>query len=138
MGPRDHPAPTLEVTVGATEVVGPASYRVSFDITNRSRDATTIVDDWLPHSDFRAEKEHFHPAIPLAPGERLGLRREVHCPATPGSPVENAFLILLVSQAGKEWRVFTRLRIEALEEHSVLPIVEAITAQPVGFRANAG
>jgi hypothetical protein len=58
--------------------------------------------------------------------------RDVDIAAADGNIVENAFLILRVRWRDDPWRVFTRMRALITPDGAVTPIVELVTASPIG------
>jgi hypothetical protein len=87
---------------------------------------------WLPHGLFRGAKEVLRPALVLASGESGTITSLVSCSPRPGESIENAFLILRVD-CGGERRVFVQVRVECESQDSIRPVVEKVTAYPVGF-----
>jgi hypothetical protein len=105
---------------------------VSWRITNESGKDVLVLETWLPHGAFYADKEQHSPQLRIDQGRDVEVSRRVRSQAASEASVENTFLILLVDFAGSAWRIFVRMRVEA-GASSVRPIIEAVTAQSIGF-----
>ena len=108
-------------------------WRIGWVIANFGSKQAEIFEAWLPHGRFRGDREAFSPSRVVAAGESTLFYSVVRCSAEPGEIVENAFLILRVGFRAREWRVFTRLRIERTSLDSIELAVEKVTVHPVGF-----
>jgi hypothetical protein len=127
-------APQLQVTpVGIAVEPECGVLHVRWQLANPTAAPLELVDSWLPHGRFFAERQAFQPPLTLPAGARGIVERSVRCVAEPGEVIENAFLILRVRWCGQPWRVLARLRVERLVPDSVVVAVEAVTTQPVGF-----
>ena len=132
--PPSDAAPRLSITLQELNK-GPddQSWRVAWCVVNLAEDQVHIAEVWLPHSGFYAERQALRPNRVLARAESSLIQCQVRCSAEPGDVVENAFLILRVGFKGRDWRVFSRLRIERPSPASIEVVVEKTTAQPKGF-----
>jgi hypothetical protein len=92
-----------------------------------------VVEGWLPHGRFFAERQTFAPPLTLPAGACATIDRAVRYVAEPGEAIENAFLILRVRWCEQSWRVLTRLRVACLAPSAVTLAVEVVTTHPVGF-----
>ncbi len=105
-------------------------WRTTWRITNLEADDVRLVAAVAPHSQFRGE-------APLDRDVRGKSTTQfslvVMIQGSPGSEIENAFLILLVLQGEARWRVLARLRVPLEEAARPRPRVEAVTVQRVGF-----
>ena len=108
-------------------------WRIGWQVANLGGKQVEIVEAWLPHGRFRAEREPFSPPLVLDAGESTLVYSRVRCSAEPGEIVENAFLILRAGFGARDWRVFSRLRVERTGLDSIGLTVEKVTAHPVGF-----
>ncbi len=126
------PAPRLAFAVVAVEPEAGDFFAVSWRITNKSGADVLVVETWLPHNGFYADKESLSPELRVEPAGSVEVSRRVRCRATAEADVENAFLILQVDFVGAVWRIFVRMRVKA-EASSMRPIIEAVTAQTVGL-----
>ncbi len=124
--------PQLGVTIVSTARASATEHDVVWQITNEGRDAVEILESWLPHGQFYADREPCSPASRLKPGAGVRIGRRVRCGGE-GDEVENAFLILQLRSGGAAWRLFTRLRVIKEAGGAVRPVAEAVTLQPVGF-----
>jgi hypothetical protein len=104
-------------------------------IENQGSEPVLVSDSWLPHGGFRAERRDFTPPLLVPPSDSATFSRRVYCAAGPGESVENAFLIVSAGPAGREWRVFFRLRIDRSAEGRIEVTVEKTTAQAIEDRA---
>jgi hypothetical protein len=89
-------------------------------------DARAVESAWVPHGRFRGVgRVNFTPprALPVF------LEMTVHADEAPGTIVENAFLILRLSDG---WRVFVRMRIEFDSSGVPKPVPELVTLQSTG------
>jgi hypothetical protein len=124
--------PQLSVTFVGAAPASATDHDVAWQITNDGRDAVEILESWLPHGQFYADREPCSPASRLEPGAGVRIGRRVRCGGE-GDEVENAFLILQLRSGGAAWRLFTRLRVIKEAGGAARPVVEAVTLQPVGF-----
>ena len=104
-------------------------WQVTWLVHNDSPEPLAFEAAWIPHGRFRGDCR-LPLAAAAAPGAATRLEHSVTATEPPGTIVENAFLILRVTQPpGERWRIFIRMRIE-FDAHAVPhPIVEAITTQ---------
>jgi len=87
---------------------------------------------------------------PLLPGESLVLKSHQHwvvmvrplllpvalvvdVNGTPGSEIENAFVILMIERGEERWRILARVRVPLDGAGRPQPRVETMTTQRVGF-----
>ena len=127
-----HKAPALNVIVAASkQLPAPGKARVAWRIENMDSSQVRIEETWLPHGQFRAERQLYVPPLALPGLSSLILEREVNFAAVTAGAIENAFLILRVHYREAEWRIFVRVRAEVALSDEINPIVESITASPV-------
>jgi hypothetical protein len=108
-----------------------------WQITNRGVTKVTVLDSWLPHGGFRADRRDFAPPLAIEPGVSAAFSRRVRCPARPGEVVENAFLIANLRAGAVAWRAFFRLRIERRAGGELTVEVERTTIQPAHDASDA-
>ena len=125
-------APSLAVSIERckTELAGKL-IEVGWLLQNLGSEPLELEESWLPHGQFRGERQAFEPPISLVPQGILIHTRKVDVGAASGSVIENAFLILLVRWRGKPWRVFARIRAAVAQDCNIEPIVELVTVSPV-------
>ena len=105
-------------------------WRVIWRIHNQGDSAVSIESAWVPHGRFRGQgRLALQPVRRIDAGQATELELLVHAQEEPGTVVENAFLILLLSS---RWRVFTRMRIEFDSEAKPWPVPEVLTLQSSG------
>jgi hypothetical protein len=104
---------------------------VGWRLQNLGDGPLELEESWLPHGQFRAERQRFQPPLVLLSGQAVMHVRDVDIAAADGPVVENAFLILRVRWQDGPWRVFARMRAHITPEGAVTPIVELVTASPV-------
>ena len=102
-------------------------------IRNLSAATLTIIAARFPHGKFRWEEIELTPAVRLEPKEARKLELEVRCGESPGTEVENAFLILRVRWREEPWLILARLRVRVNEDGAPAATTEWITSQRVGF-----
>ena len=126
-------APLLDVAVVDAKM-DPAGglWRIRWQIANSTRRPQHVSEVWLPHGLFHSERKVLAPTLVLASGESRTITSLVNCSPKPGESIENAFLILRV-ECGGEWRVFAQVRVDCERQDSLKPVVEKVTAHPVGF-----
>jgi hypothetical protein len=122
------PAPQLRVEIESCAPDGDA-WHVVWRVHNDGATALALDAAWIPHGRFRGEGR-----VPLSgtlePGAHSTLAFRVYAAEAPGTIVENAFLILRVTN----WRIFTRMRIE-FDKHAVPhPSVEHVRVQRLESR----
>ena len=78
------------------------------------------------------------PPPEISSGESASLELPVTCRESPGSVVENAFLILRVLWSGQSWRILARFRVLFDEQGAPQTIMEVVTTQLVGFSVRGG
>ena len=121
------PDPLLSVSMlGCAGVGKSGEWRVRFLVRNLSASQISLQEGWLPHGRFRG-RGRVPLNVALESGEEMELNFEVRASESPGTTVENAFLILRTDAK----RVFTRMRIEFDGTATAHPIVEQVTSQPV-------
>ena len=126
--------PRLSITRAASSGTPDSEiWEISWRVANLTREPLEIVEGWLPRGRFYSKKEAFAPPIILSAVDNVLLSREVRCLVEPGEVIENAFLILGGLFRDHLWRVLTRLRVEREASGAVRPVIEAVTAHPVGF-----
>ena len=126
------PAPSLSISIDRCKTELPGKLiEVGWLLQNRGSEPLELEESWLPHGQFRGERQAFEPPISLGPQGTLMHTRKVDVGAATGSVVENAFLILRVRWRGKPWRIFVRIRAGVTQNRSIEPIVELVTVSPV-------
>jgi hypothetical protein len=108
-------------------------WKIEWRIENLAAGPLKILAARLPHGKFRSEERDLAPALVLEPGRSGTIELEAQCGGTPGSVVENAFLILRVLWSTAPWLILARLRVSVNDEGTPLTTTELITTQPVGF-----
>jgi len=111
---------------------------VGWRIQNLSEKRIELLSARLPHSQFRGEEIELASPPEIMVGESASLELLVECRESPGSVVENAFLILRVFWSGEPWLILARLRVLFDEQSVPRTITEAVTTQPVGFSIRGG
>ena len=96
-------------------------WRITSDVPLRLTHAA------VPHSKLRADDRD----IDLATPAELAL--EVASTETPGTEIENTFLILTAEGAAASWRILARMRIRVDGDGMPRPAVERVDVQEVGF-----
>jgi hypothetical protein len=89
----------------------PGAWRVRWRVTNERAWAVRIVSAIQPHSQFRTEETAFE--RDLAGHASMDIDLSVRFSETPGTVVENPFLILRIAVGDAEWRVLSRVRVTA-------------------------
>jgi hypothetical protein len=110
--------PRLQVEVASVRPVQPGVWQVTWKLAGQD----VLESAWVPHGRFRGEGR-----LTLSPAQALplSLTMTVHADEPPGTVVENAFLILVLSG----WRVFVRMRVEFDSQAVPNPIPELVTLQ---------
>jgi hypothetical protein len=138
---EDGSRPVLRLSleeIGAVPA-GPAGHwRTTWRLQNPMSVPVEVLEAWLPHDQFHAERQRFRPALALPAGGEILFSVEVSFASRDGEAVENAFLILRARYDRDLWRVFARLRIENDKTGSPVPIIEALTTDRAGLSAPAG
>jgi hypothetical protein len=86
------------------------SWTVSWRITNQSDRPVRLVSAIQPHSQFRTPETQLDRAVP--PGTATDIALPVRFEESPGTIVENPFLILRFRQED-DWRLLARVRVTA-------------------------
>jgi hypothetical protein len=132
------PPPRLEIEPNGCRPGSEAGeWLASWRVRNAGDDVVTLVETWLPHGRFRWDPRQLDPSIRIPSGVEVGIEQPVRCLESPGTVVENTFLILRVSWCERPWRVLARHRVE-WDAAGPRPVCELITTQPVGFSLTAG
>ncbi len=111
---------------------------VGWRIQNLSEKRIELLTARLPHSQFRGEEIELAPPSGILAGESASLELSVKCRESPGSVVENAFLILRINWLGQSWLILARLRVLFDEQGAPQTVTEMLTTQPVGFSIQGG
>jgi hypothetical protein len=128
------PIPRLSVRVtGVDPAAEPGRLGVAWQVTNLSDSAVDVLETWLPHGRFFAERETLVPPITLVAGTSATIRRIVRYSAEPGEVVENAFLNLRVRAGGGGWLMLARMHVSHAAGGGIDIEMESVTTQPVGF-----
>lgn len=106
---------------------------MAWRLTNLTDQPIQILNTWLPHGEFLAERQPFDPPLVLTAGESCRIERSIRYSRAPGETVENAFLNLRVHVWAQTWRVLTRMRVERADTGLVRIAVEAVTSHREGF-----
>jgi hypothetical protein len=106
---------------------------VEWRIRNMASHPLRIVSVRLPHGQYKAEEEHFEPALLLSSGQEARFKTRVRCDEPPGLVTENAFLIFHALWFGEPWRIFVRVRVTVNADGEPETATELITTQQVGF-----
>jgi hypothetical protein len=122
--------PRVRVTVASLERVSAdkSHWSVAWTIHNDGSDPLELTDAWIPHGRFRGDGR-IPVNVSLPPRASTTLEFRVAAAESPGTVVENAFLILRATQQHEAWRVFTRMRVEFDADSTPVPVLEAITYQ---------
>lgn len=118
---------------GAPRRLSEGLWEVAFRVANAGDAPLTLVAAWLPHGRFRCGEQSLEAEPPLAPAGERTLVFPVAFHETPGTAVENAFVILRLQRQGETWRVLVRLTTTAREDGAPYAKTELISAHPVGF-----
>ena len=108
-------------------------WTTEWTIRNLSAEALTIIAARFPHGKFRWDEIELTPAVKLEPQAAGKLDLKVRCGESPGTEVENAFLILRVLWQEKPWLILARLRVRVNNDRAPTATTELITAQRIGF-----
>jgi len=111
-------------------------WRFTWRIHNLEKEAIILRAALLPHGKFRSEPRTFEKGLVAGEGASISLEFSVLCQETPGSVVENAFLILQVDWRQSAWRIFTRFRVFFDKAAKPRTKTELITTQKVGSSAD--
>jgi hypothetical protein len=122
----------LEQTAVERQSIG-GLWIVKWRISNMAAHPLRIVSVRLPHGQFKAEEEHFEPALVLSSGQEARFETRVRCDEPPGLVTENAFLIFHAFWFGEPWRIFVRVRVTVNADGKPETATELITTQQVGF-----
>jgi hypothetical protein len=112
---------------------GNGSWRFHWRIHNCTGHAMKILSARLPHGKFLSAERLFEPPRTVPARDIAVIEMPAACNETPGTVVENAFIILLVEWLKNKWRIFVRLRIEISQAGEPESQTELITTQRVGF-----
>jgi hypothetical protein len=114
-------------------------WRIEWDIHNLEEEAITVRSGRLPHGQFRGEERELDPAAKIYRARPVRLAFSVSCRESPGTVVENAFLILGTVWSGEPWRILARLRVTIDGRGRPRSVTESITTHRIGFsRAEPG
>jgi hypothetical protein len=102
--------PRLGIEPFASEGSAPG-WTVRWRLTNLGATPLRLLRAVQPHAQFRSDELTF--ARELAPGESTEVALPVRFAESPGSVVENPFLILGVREGNEDWRVLARVRVTA-------------------------
>ena len=113
----------------------PGRWLMSWRVQNVGREPIEVLSIWLPHDKFASDQQVFDPPIRLTPNESRLLQVRVACLESPGSVIDNAFVILRLRWMGQPWRAFARQRVTIDAVGVPHHCCEVISAHPVGFSA---
>jgi hypothetical protein len=105
-------------------------WRTTWRIASTHPEAVRVVAAVAPHSKFRGETSL---DLTLRGKRSRTFPLVVRVDGTPGSQIENAFVIVLIEQGEKRWRLLARLRVRLDGAARPRPRIEALTEQRVGF-----
>jgi hypothetical protein len=108
-------------------------WRVEWKIDNLGDAPLSILAVRLPHGKFRSDEKLSDPPLEVAAHQSGRFEVEARCAEAPGAEVENAFVILRITQNGAPWLILARLRIRIDDHGTPNGVTELITVQPVGF-----
>jgi hypothetical protein len=121
-------APDLRLEVrDAVRVNG--SWRVRWRVIGVPGERVRLVAVRAPHSRFRAEPADLN----LVVNENTVVEQTLRVAAAPGEEIENAFVIFVAVVDRETWRVLFRVRVPIAEDGTPAPVVESMSAHPVGF-----
>ena len=101
-------------------------------IHNRGDSSAEIAAVWLPHDRFFSDNQEYGPPLALESLGLVDLAVPVDCRETPGSVIDNAFVILRVAYHRREWRVFARQEVRIDKNGVPQAICLSVTCQPAG------
>lgn len=129
--------PRIQIQPSEASPAGTGRWNLSWTVQNLTDQPITLLEVWLPHGQFRAERQQLTPPLVLPAGGSADIETAVEAPVPPSGVVENAFVILRVRWEGSGWRVFARFRVGFGEDGRPHPLAEESTAQHVGFAEQA-
>jgi hypothetical protein len=89
----------------------PGSWIVHWHVRNEGRRRLRLISAVQPHAQFRTPEKALEQEIAADAESEIAL--PVRFAETPGSVVENPFLILRVADGDAEWRVLVRVSVTA-------------------------
>jgi hypothetical protein len=119
------------VSVHPANVKG--SWSIGWRVENLNQDSLRLNTAQFPHGQFKAAEQRFQPPMVVEPGESGRFEATVACPKSPGTVVENAFVIFSAFWLNSPWRIFARLRVIVDAEGKPTTLTESITTQQIGF-----
>ena len=126
--------PRVEVEMAGADKTGvPKRWRTVWNIKNLGVASLRILAARLPHGKFRSEEKTFAPPLDIPTNENGRIEIDARCGEPPGAEIENAFVILRVTQESSRWLVLARLRIRIDADGMPKSATELITVQPAGF-----
>ena len=131
IGPLGPPRVSIR-PVGAAKRDGDR-WRVNWAIANDEPLGIRVALINAPHSQFRSDQTRVD--VLLREGASTVVPLRVHVGGEPGSEIENAFVILTIDHATRQWRLMVRVRVIIGHTGAPLLRVETITSQRVGFSA---
>ena len=112
-------------------------WHIAWRIRNLEKDAITVQAARLPHGRFKSEERRFANGLAIPRDMSVTLDFAVDCRESPGSVVDNAFLILEVNRLQVSWRIFVRFKVAFNEAGEPETKTELTTVQRVGFSASS-
>jgi hypothetical protein len=103
---------------------------VRWRITNQG-EALHLVAIAAPHGKFRSPDHAID--VPLAAGASFEPQLEIASSESPGTEIENTFLILTAEGDATTWRILARMRVRVGADGVPHPLTERIDVQEVGF-----
>lgn len=124
-----------QIQIQAVEALRGSTGRwlITWIVQNLTDQQIVLLEVWLPHGQFRAERQQLtRPRVLPAKGT-AEFESAVEAPLPPSGVVENAFVVLRVQWERSDWRVFARFRVAFGEDARPRPVAELVTAQRIGF-----
>jgi hypothetical protein len=125
-------APDLSVEARQVRQVVPGRWRITWHVTDATRDSLALLGARLPHDHFFGQERRFSPELVLQPGAGVVFDVDVDCADPAGTEIENAFLIMRVRGGAQSWLALARLRVRVDENGVPVPVVERVSAQRSG------
>lgn len=92
----------------------------------------------LPHGQFKSPEGEIALDQTIPPRDTIEIELRVACSGSPGTVIENGFLIFRVRWLEELWRVFVRVRVVFGDHGEPTAETESVTCHPVGFSLGEG